>query len=193
MFPVSAITVGAGIVHISCGVWRGFMEYFFFFLVVEILGLWVSMHSGFWELTSTCFPKAIKLIYISSGEVSELWLLLIPSNIFYYLPFDFFGQICLLFKIVKWTLLSVLHLCGSQGLEVSSHLIRFKEHRHWKCVTYRKANIIHKTLQICRLLIKDDKKVRIVVRHIQEFKNQDGKWGWDIREKCQNLWNWLEF
>ena len=47
MFPVFAITVGAGIsicTHLLLCV-RGFMEYFF--LIVEILGLWVSMHSGF--------------------------------------------------------------------------------------------------------------------------------------------------
>ena len=90
---------------------------FFFFLVVEILGLWVSMHSGFWELTLTCFPKAIKLIY------SQWWsvrVVVAPHPLQYFLSssFDFFCQICLLFKIVKWTLLSVLHLCGSQGLEV---------------------------------------------------------------------------
>ena len=105
----------------------------------------------------------------------------------------FFCQTCLLFKIVKWTLLSVSHLCGSWSLEVSSHLNGFKEHRFWKCVTYRRVNIIHKILQICTLLIKDEKIVRIVVTHIQEFKNQGGKWGWDIWEKCQNLWNWVEF
>ena len=48
MFPVFAITVGAGIsicTHLLLCVKRIYGV--FFFLVVEILGLSVSMHSGF--------------------------------------------------------------------------------------------------------------------------------------------------